>query len=122
MHGDEKDAWRERAWREFKLGNLTRCYRDVLLALPTFRGPDGDLFPSHAAIARRARCDERTVRRALAMGAELVMVAVLPRRMKTKGRYVRASNRYLLNVPESQPKPGLRPSWPKSSTGQFGRV
>ena len=80
-----KDAWRNRVRREFKLGNLTRGYRDVLLRLPSFRGPNGDLFPSHAAIAKRVGYNERTVHRALAMGARAgSWCAVVPRRTKPR--------------------------------------
>ena len=117
------DAWDDRVWQEFEVGNLTGCYRDVLLGLATFRGPDGEIFPSQAALGARARCNERTVRRALDMGARLGMVMTLPRRKKANGRWVRTSNRYLLNIPEAPTKPGFRPPWPKrASTGQIGRV
>jgi hypothetical protein len=120
------DAWDDRVWQEFAAGNLTRCDRDVLLRLPTFRGPDGEIFPSQAAIAKRAGCSERTARRALAMGGRLSLVVAWQRGKKTNGRRVRTSNGYLLNVPETPIKPGLRPPWPKqtwqASTGQFGRV
>jgi hypothetical protein len=115
-------AWNDRVWQEFEVSNLTPCDRDVLLSLPTFRGPDGAIFPSQAVIAERAGCNERTVRRALSMGAKLGMVITLPRRKKANGRWVRTSNRYLLNVPEARINAGLRPPWPRSSTGQFVRV
>jgi hypothetical protein len=117
------DAWTARIDDEHAAGNLTRSYRDALLALPSFRGHGGEIFPSQASIAARARCSERTVRRAIAMGVTLGLLVVLPRRRWSKGRYVRTSNRYVLGVPDRAVLPGQRAPWPpRRSTGQIGRV
>jgi hypothetical protein len=114
--------WTARIEAEFAADNLTRSYRDVLLALASFRGTGG-IFPSQGAIAARARCSERTVRRAIAMGVTLGLVVVLPRRRWLKGRFVRTSNRYIIGVPDRGVVPGQRPPWPpRRSTGQNGLV
>jgi len=34
-------SWTDRVWLEFRAGNLTRAYRDVLLTLRTYRGHGG---------------------------------------------------------------------------------
>ena len=57
--------WTARVWQEYRAGNLTRAYRDVLLTLRTFRGHGGHCWPSHATLADRAECCTRTVQRAL---------------------------------------------------------
>jgi hypothetical protein len=31
-------VWTTRVWQEYRAGNLTRAFRDVLLTLRTFRG------------------------------------------------------------------------------------
>ena len=54
-------------WREFRAGNLTRAYRDVLLPLRTYP-PGGLICPAHATVAEGGGCSVRTVQRALAMG------------------------------------------------------
>ena len=51
--------WTARVWREFRVGNLTRSSRDVLLTLKTFRGTGGLCVPSHATLADRAKCSVR---------------------------------------------------------------
>jgi len=66
-------AWFSRVYREFEAGNLTRAYRDVLLALGRFDGPLG-IFPSHRTLAARARCGVRTVQRALQAARRLGLV------------------------------------------------
>ena len=66
-------AWFSRVYREFEAGNLTRGYRDVLLALGRFDGPVG-IFPSHRTLAARARCGIRTVQRALQAARRLGLV------------------------------------------------
>ena len=116
------DAWNARVDREHEADNLTRAYRDVLHALPSFRGHGGEIFPSQASLAARAHCSERTVRRAIAMAVTLGLVVVLPRRRWLRGRYVRTSNRYVIGVPDRAVVPGQRPPWPRrASTGQIGR-
>jgi len=69
------DAWTARVWTEFRAGNLTRACRDVLLTLQTFRGHGGEIHPSHATLAERARCSPRTVLRALRTARALGLVS-----------------------------------------------
>jgi hypothetical protein len=115
--------WTTRIEAEFAADNLTRAYRDALLALVSFRGHGGEIYPSQASIAARAHCSERTVRRAIVMGVKLGLMVVLPRRGWHNGRYVRTSNRYILGAPNRPVVPGQRPPWPRrASTGQAGRV
>jgi hypothetical protein len=115
--------WTARIEAEFAADNLTRSYRDVLRALAGFRGHGGEIFPSQASLAARARCSERTVRRAIAMAVQLGLMVVLPRRRWVKGRYVRSSNSYVIGVPDRAVVPGQRAPWPRrASTGQSGRV
>jgi helix-turn-helix protein len=115
-------AWTARVEREFEADNLTRSYRDVLLALASFRGHGGEIFPSQASVAARALCSERTVRRAIAMAVQLGLVVVLPRRRWLRGRYVRTSNRYVIGVPDRAVVPGQRPPWPpRRPGGQIGQ-
>jgi Helix-turn-helix domain len=115
--------WTARIEAEFAANNLTRSWRDALLALASFRGHGGEIFPSQASVAARAQCSERTVRRAIAMGVQLGLMVVLPRRRWAKGRYVRTSNRYVIGVPDRAVVPGQRAPWPRrASTGQIGLV
>ena len=74
--------WTARVWAEFRAGNLTRVWRDVLLTLKTYRGHGGLICPSHATLAERARCSVRTVQRALAMGRRLGLVSWSERRVR----------------------------------------
>jgi Helix-turn-helix domain len=114
--------WAARIEAEFAADNLTRSWRDALLALASFRGHGGEIFPSQASVAARAQCSERTVRRASAMAVQLGLMVVLPRRRWHRGRYLRTSNRYILGVPDRAVAPGQRPPWPRRATGQAGRV
>jgi hypothetical protein len=57
-------TWTARVWQEYRAGNLTRAYRDVLLTLRTFRGTGGICTPSHDTLGERARCSPSTVLRA----------------------------------------------------------
>jgi hypothetical protein len=115
--------WLARVDREHEADNLTRAYRDALIALAGFRGHGGEIFPSQASVAARAHCSERTVRRAIAMAVQLGLVVVLPRRRWLRGRYVRTSNQYVLGVPGWDVVHCQRPPWPRrASTGQIGRV
>jgi Helix-turn-helix domain len=117
------EPWAARIEAEFAADNLTRSWRDVLLALASFRGHGGEIFPSQASIAARAQCSERTVRRAIAMAIQLGLMVVLPRRRWVRGKYVRSSNHYVLGVPDRAVVPGQRPLWPRrASTGQIGLV
>ena len=57
--------WFSRVHREHEAGNLTRAFRDVLLALGRFDACRLGIFPSHRTLAARARCSVRTVQNAL---------------------------------------------------------
>lgn len=116
------ETWNARCEQEFRAGNFTRTYRDVHKALLTFEGRNGELFPSHATLAQRADCDERSVRRALVEGQRVGMVHWMRRRRGGRGRRWRTSNRYFLNVPKDPVKAGMRPAFPRRATsGQIGR-
>lgn len=91
------DQWRQRIWREFNAGNLTRSYRDVLLTLAGY-GPRP--WPSHETLAARARCCTRTVQRALEAARGLDLVSWAERRIKAGWRWLRTSNIYRLLVPD----------------------
>lgn len=111
--------WTARVWREFRVGNLTRFWRDVLLTLRTFRGAGGLCMPSHATIAARARCCVRTVQRALHQADLLGLVRSVERRVRAGWRSLRTSNRYLFTMPETPVVEGLRPRRrPPATTGQ----
>jgi hypothetical protein len=111
--------WSDRIWREFRAGNLTRSWRDVLLTLATFRGSGGLICPSHATLAERARCCVRTVQRALAHAERLGLVVWAERRVRASWRWLRTSNAYRLLVPLAPVQAGLRPLWPRrATTGQ----
>jgi hypothetical protein len=73
-------------------------------ALLSFLGEDGRLDPSHAAIAERARCSERTVRRALARFDALGLLRWQRRLVRRPGawRSEQTSNAYEL-VPNGRP-------------------
>jgi hypothetical protein len=91
-------AWFSRVYREFEAGNLTRAYRDVLLALGRFDGPLG-IFPSHRTLAARARCSVRTVQSALQAARRLGLVEWTATRVRAAWRSLRGPNRYVLRVP-----------------------
>ena len=107
-------AWFSRVYREFEAGNLTRAYRDVLLALGRFDGPLG-IFPSHRTLAARARCGLRTVQRALQAAKRLGLVDWTATRVRAAWRSLRGANRYVLKVPETAVQWGCR------TGGQSGR-
>jgi DNA-binding transcriptional MocR family regulator len=109
-------------WKEFRAGNLTRGYRDVLLTLATFRGAGGLICPSHATLAERAGCSVSTVQRALAMAAQLGLVSWSERRVRAGWRWLQTSNAYRLELPDGPVQLGMRPAWPRRRTdGQFDR-
>ncbi len=108
--------WTNRVWHEFRAGNLTRSYRDVLLTLRTFRGTGGLCVPSHAALADRARCSVRTVQRALVQAQVLDLVSWTERRVRAGWRWLRTSNAYRLAVPDGPVQPGMRAPFPRPAT------
>lgn len=111
-------AWTARVDQEHEAGNLTRAMRDALTALASFFDYAG-LFPSQTAIAERARCHVRTVRRALKMAATLGMAYWTPRTKREGWRKLPDTHRYFLNVPDRPVKPGMRPVLTRpATTGQ----
>lgn len=117
------EDWRARIWREFHADNLTRAYRDVLLTLATYRGHGGAIHPAHETLAARAKCCERTVRRALKQAQRLALVSWVERRVRAAWRWLRTSNAYRLHVPADPVQPRQRPARTRrcASTGQMGR-
>ena len=95
------DQWTPAVWAQFRAGNLTRAFRDVLLTLQTFDGPGG-LYPSHATLAARAACAVRTVQEALRQGRGLDLVSW------HSGAARRTSNYYMLTVPRAVVEAGRR--------------
>jgi AraC-like DNA-binding protein len=113
------NPWRDRVWKEFRAGNLTRAYRDVLLTLATFRGAGGLICPAHATLAERAGCSVSTVRRALAQAFRLGLLSWTERRIRAGWRWLRTSNAYRLVLPGGPVQRGMRPAWPRrGTTGQ----
>jgi hypothetical protein len=95
-------------------------------ALLAFIGDDGRLDPSQAAIAERACCSERTVRRALVRFADLGLLRWQRRLVRRPGawRSEQASNAYEL-VPDGRPitprAPAIQGSLRLHCGGQVGR-
>jgi hypothetical protein len=111
-------SWTTRVWLEYRVGNLTRAYRDVLLTLHTYRGPGGVAWPAHETLAARACCCVRTVQRALRQAAILDLVAWHERRRRAGWRWLRTSNLYRFVAPAAPVQPGMRPPfWRRATTG-----
>ena len=108
-------AWFSRIHREHEAGNLTRAYRDVLLALGRFDACRLGVFPSHRTLAARARCSVRTVQRALQAARGLGLVEWCRQRIKGAWRSLQGPNRYVLRVP------AIAVSWAKRTGGQSAR-
>ncbi len=108
--------WTNRVWHEFRAGNLTRNYRDVLLTLRTFRGTGGLCVPAHATLADRARCSVRTVQRALVQAQVLDLVSWTERRVRAGWRWLRTSNAYRLAVPDGPVQLGMRAPFLRPAT------
>lgn len=104
-------TWTDRIWREYRAGNLTRAFRDVLLVLRSYRGAGGLICPSHETLADRAGCKVRTVGRALRHAQSLGLVSWAERRVRRGWRWLRTSNRYWLTVPDDAVQPGIKPVW-----------
>lgn len=116
-------TWTARCWLEYRAGNLTRAYRDVLLTLHTFRGAGGIAWPSHATLADRAGCCVRTVQRTLHQAQRLGLVSWIERRVRAGWRWLRTSNAYRLMAPGNPVQSGQRTSRRRevSTTGHSGR-
>ncbi len=95
------DLWIPAVWTQFRAGNLTRAFRDVLLTLQTFDRSAG-IYPSHATLAVRAACAVRTVQEALRQGRALGLVSWC------SGASRRTSNRYALTLPRTAAQAGAR--------------
>jgi hypothetical protein len=96
-----ESPWKARVWAEFRAGNLTRAYRDVLLTLRSFRGRDGACWPSHETVADRMRGSAKTVWRALQRARELGLVEWAERRIRRGWRWLRTSNAYRMILPDT---------------------
>src|SRR3954453_8558437 len=104
------ESWIERVWREYRAGNLTALWRDVLINLHRYRSTGGVAWPAHATLAERACCSTDTVGRALQAARELGLVAWTARRVRVGWRSLRSSNLYRFLVTEMpvQAVPGRR--------------
>jgi hypothetical protein len=100
--------WTTRIWQEFRAGNLTRAYRDVLLTLHTFRGTGGACWPSHETLADRANCCTKTVQRALRQARELDLIRWVERRVRVGWRWLQTSNLYTFTTPAGPVQAGMR--------------
>ena len=113
--------WRGRVSAEFAVGNLTRAFRDVLLALGEFHSAKRGIFPAQATLAKHARCSVPTVQRALTMGRKLGLIDWQAQWRRAGWRQVRSSNRYTLLLPGTPITRGLRPKAPPRITHQMDR-
>jgi hypothetical protein len=111
--------WISRVWQEFRAGNLTRAYRDVLLTLASYHACPA-IVPSHATLAERCKCSVRTVQRALQAARDLGLVDWAERRIRALWRSLRTSNRYALLVPPEGAS-GHRTATARTTTGQRDR-
>jgi hypothetical protein len=100
--------WTTRIWLEYRAGNLTRAYRDVLLTLRTFRSTGGACWPSHETLAERANCCTKTVQRALRQARELDLIRWVERRVRAGWRWLQTSNLYTFTTPAGPVQPGMR--------------
>jgi len=110
-------SWTTRVWQEFRAGNLTRGYRDVLLTLATY-GHGGSIHPSHETLAERVNCHASTVLRALQAARDLGLVRWSERRVRAAWRSLRTSNRYRLIVPKEPVTPGQRTNQQSAGGGE----
>ncbi len=95
------DLWIPAVWAQFRAGNLTPLFRDVLLRLQKFDRGQG-LWPAHETLAERTGCCVRTVRDALKQGRALGLVDWV------SGAGRRTSNRYTLLLPKVAAEAGTR--------------
>ena len=127
--------WCRSVWSAFHANDLTRARRDVLLTLESYAraSPGGVPWPSHATLAARARCSERTVRRALAIGRKLGLVSWVSRWIPSAWRALRASNHYVLHgfsiaghgvrgVESQKQERGIEASRPGAPPGSDARI
>src|SRR6185312_6534656 len=69
-----------------------------------------------ATLAERARGSVRSVQRALQQARVLGLVSWSERRVRAAWRWLRVSNRYVLEVPAEPVCAGLRVPWPRRCT------
>ena len=92
-------AWFSRLKREYEAGNLPAKQYLVLCELGRFDACRLGIFPSHRALAARARCGLRTVQRALQAARRLGLVGWTETRVRAAWRSLQSPNRYALKVP-----------------------
>ena len=132
------DLWVPAVWTQFRAGNLTPLFRDVLLRLQKFDRRRG-LWPSHNTLAEGARCSVRTVQDALKQASRIVAQAkVMARALvgKMRGRKEHQEANKMLTGQRSelqawpQPQAPLRSvaeqlailaSWTQEEAAQAGR-
>jgi hypothetical protein len=107
--------WCSRLKREYKAGNLPAKQYLVLCELGRFDACRFGIFPSHRALAARARCGVRTVQRALQAARRLGLVEWTATRVRAAWRALRGPNRYVLRVPASPVQ------WLRRTDGPSGR-
>jgi hypothetical protein len=83
-----------RVWAAFNQDQLTRCYRDILLTLHSYRGPGGVAWPAHSTLASRCRCSVKAVQNALTAARDLGLLSRVGRWVRSGWRMVRSSNLY----------------------------
>ena len=120
MTNDQRRQWLARVKAEWLAGNLTDKGRIVLMEMATFTRCRFGIWPSHALLARRARCCVRTVQEALREARGLGLLEWWQQRVRAVWRSLRSVNRYVLRLPEGSVQPG--PHGPgRRTTGKLCR-
>lgn len=101
-----------------RAGHLTALHLETARALLRRLSVDGQLDPAHATIARDASCSERTVRRALAVLADLGLLRWQRRLVRAGWRTEQTSNAYEILIPD---RPLTAPTPRPACGGQAGR-
>ena len=100
MTNDQRRQWLARVKQEWAAGGLTDKGRIVLMELATFTRCRFGIWPSHALLARRARCCVRTVQEAVREAKAVGLLDWCHQRVKAVWRSLRTVNRYVLRLPE----------------------
>ena len=108
-------AWFSRLKREYEAGNIPAKQYLVLCELGRFDACRLGIFPSHRALAARARCGLRTVQRALQAARRLGLVEWTGTRVRAAWRSLQGPNRYVLKAPAAAVQ------WLRRTGGQIGR-
>lgn len=111
---DQRARWRFLADARRSRKQITPADHDVAGALLKHLAEDGRCDPSHARLARLARCCERTVRRSLARLAACGLVQWTRRLVRTRDGAKQTSSAYRLTLadletPIGATKPGGQP-------------